>query len=400
MLLRAIKSFSLIRLPPRKKPSPSAEASPHYSGTAQLIAPIIPNNTADEIENTTEREESPVIYPHINTPQQREVSDETHNTLNQTSPDPEKVQNNNHLAAPETLAAHATTETFELYTKTDPLSSEKNPLIQQLELLPSPFAPSFVPSASSDCVSEIQLPEAGLFSHAEETVQALPIKNEIEIMQRKIWVRRPGASATLVTIHDDDLVDTVRDVILLKYANSLGRSIDSPDITLKICSREQANKNIPTERVLGPEEPIGQVLDLYYAGGQTIDEALVIEVPNRRTPKPSPKVGNHHHSISYPYYVEDQRPNEGAREYFPPMAIHSPHLSQHQPHPAQLNGPHLPHSMAVLTTGQLPALPSPGAHSTRKHGRPKYIRQHTSSPTILHSHQPTSAGKSKHLFHT
>ena len=44
---------------------------------------------------------------------------------------------------------------------------------------------------------------------------------------RKIWVKRPGSSATLVQIREDDLVDDVRDMILRKYANSLGRNFDA-----------------------------------------------------------------------------------------------------------------------------------------------------------------------------
>jgi osomolarity two-component system response regulator SSK1 len=197
-------------------------------------------------------------------------------------------------------------------------------------------------------------------------------------MPRKIWVKRPGASPTRVEVGPEDLVDNVRDVILLKYANSLGRNIDAPDITLKIISREQNNKNVAPERALGPEEHMGAVLETYYPGGQTIDEALIIEVAQRRTPKASPRSGNH--QVSY-YYADQYRPDDAAREYFPPMPLHSPHLAlvQHPNAPA--------HSMSVLTTGQLPPLPSPGSHG-RRHPRPKYGRQHTSSPTILHTVQP------------
>ncbi|KAJ9612386.1 Two-component response regulator SSK1p [Cladophialophora chaetospira] len=200
-----------------------------------------------------------------------------------------------------------------------------------------------------------------------------------DVMHRKVWVKRAGASATRVEVAEDDLVDNVRDVILHKYANSLGKSIDSPDIVLKILSREQNNKNVSAERPLGPEEPIGSTLDAYYPGGQTVDEALIIDVPQRRTtPRVSPRAGNHH----IYYYPEQYRPDEAAREYFPPMQVHSPHLA-HVPHPGSVS-----HSMAVLTTGQLPPLPSPGSHGQRRHVRPKYGRQHTSSPTILHTVQP------------
>lgn len=197
-------------------------------------------------------------------------------------------------------------------------------------------------------------------------------------MPKKIWVKRPGASPTRVEVAEDDLVDNVRDVILRKYANSLGRSIDSPDITLRILSREPHNKNIPAERTLSPDESIIQTLELYYPGGQTVDEALLIDVPARRTPRASPRAGNH--QIQY-YYASDQyRPDDAAREYFPPMPVQSPHLAhvQHQ------NS--IPHAMSILATGQPPLLPSPGSHTTRR--RPKYPRQHTSSPTILHTVQP------------
>lgn len=231
---------------------------------------------------------------------------------------------------------------------------------------------------------------ASLSTHS--SVPSLLFDHGFEIMQRKIWVKRPGASATLVAVKDDDLVDTVRDMILQKYANSLGRSIDSPDITLKIVSREQANKNIPIERVLGPEESIGRTLDLYYAGGQTIDEALVIDIPQRRTPKPSPRVGNHHPIPYHPYFLDDQhRPTEAAREYFPPMAVTSPHIGSHPQHPSQQTSQHMHNAMSLLAAGQIPPLPSPGGHSSRR--RPKYVRQHTSSPTIMHSHQANSNGK-------
>lgn len=199
-------------------------------------------------------------------------------------------------------------------------------------------------------------------------------------MRRKIWVKRAGGSATRVEVPDDDLVDNVRDAILNKYANSLGRTIDSPDIILKILTRDPSTKSLGNERTLGPEESIGSTLDDHFPGGQTIEEALIIDVPKARTPRPSPQPGNH--QIQY-YVPEQYRPDDAAREYFPPMALHSPHV-------AHIQGQH-GNSMAVLTTGQLPPLPSPGGHSSRRGHRPKYGRQHTSSPTILHSTQPNGA---------
>ena len=54
------------------------------------------------------------------------------------------------------------------------------------------------------------------------------------MMTRKVWVKRPGGSATLIPIDEDDLVDDVRERILRKYANSLGRQFDAPDLVLRV----------------------------------------------------------------------------------------------------------------------------------------------------------------------
>lgn len=205
------------------------------------------------------------------------------------------------------------------------------------------------------------------------------------MVSRKIWVRRPNASATLVTINEDDLVDDVREMILKKYANSLGRNFDAPDVTLRICPREPRQ-----ERTLGPEEPMCRTLDAYFPGEQTIDEALIIDVPLRRTPKPSPRSGG-----PVGYYHEDLRPGETGSEYFPPMPVPmvpSPHLPNSVPVPTMnvsTSSSHhsnsASHAISVLTTGHVPNLPSPGG-SRRHYSRPRAVRQHTSSPTILSGH--------------
>jgi osomolarity two-component system response regulator SSK1 len=202
------------------------------------------------------------------------------------------------------------------------------------------------------------------------------------MLHRKIWVKRPNASATLVQIREDDLVDDVRDMILKKYQNSLGRSFDAPDVTLRIVPRDAAARS--QDRTLGPEEEMCRTLDAYFPGGQTVHEALVIDVPQRRTPKPSPQVPvyyNHH---------DDHRNHQ--TEYFPPMpAVVNPSPAIADP---RLPLPHA-HSIAVLTNGgQLPALPSPGGtRRTLHHGgsRPKYPRHNTASPTTLTGGIPSSA---------
>lgn len=225
---------------------------------------------------------------------------------------------------------------------------------------------------------ETELPTESRAANLDYFTHNGPATISANMVSRKIWVKRPGASATLVSIHEDDLVDDVRDMILKKYANSLGRNFDAPDVTLRIVPRENRQ-----ERTLGPEEPMGRTLDAYFPGGQTVDEALVIDVPLRRTPKPSPQPNRS-------YYDEERRPAEAGSDYFPPMpvpAIPSPHLPTSLP-VANGQSNHHPslqtHSMAVLTTGHIPNLPSPGSVRRHHRERPRIGgRQHTSSPTVI-----------------
>ncbi|KAK6392362.1 hypothetical protein LTR65_003818 [Meristemomyces frigidus] len=235
------------------------------------------------------------------------------------------------------------------------------------------------------------LPTAAAFDYF---TPGLP--NMASMLHRKIWVRRPGASATLVQIREDDLVDDVRDMILKKYANSLGRTFDAPDMTLRIVQRaEQGQQRY--ERLLGPEEEMCRTIDSYYPGGQTVEDALIIDVPQRRTPRPSPKPYQHTSQQHASYAALDEyRPLENGTEYFPPMpAVVPPSVAQtagsHEsrasahPHHPSIVAPldHHQRSISILNTGQLPPLPSPGTTRRRHDARPKFPRQHTSSPTAI-----------------
>lgn len=212
-----------------------------------------------------------------------------------------------------------------------------------------------------------------------------PLDIVAKMAQRKIWVKRPNASPTLVIVNEDDLVDDVRGAILHKYGNSLGRSFDAPDLTLRICPREQPQR----ERILGPEEPICRTLDTCFPDGQRVDEALIIDIPARRTPRPSPR-------IQAGYYINDEgRPSEAAEGYFPPVGgIPSPHHTVTVQPPT--NGT-VPHSIAVIGTGHIPPIPSPGGTRPRvvreRTNRPRITRTQTSSPSYVAAH-PQGASNS------
>ncbi|KAA8641891.1 hypothetical protein EYZ11_002162 [Aspergillus tanneri] len=191
---------------------------------------------------------------------------------------------------------------------------------------------------------------------------------------RKIWVKRPGGSATLVPTAEDSLVDEVRDQVIMKYANSLGKTFDAPDITIRISPREGANKQATPERVLSPEEPLVPVVDTYFPGGQTVEEALIIDMPQRRTPKPSPR-----HSM----YYHHSEPGEHG-DYFPlmPVNVNVPTPPTHASNSSASVNAHPAPSISILTTGHAPPVPSPGGRTSRHTRRPPITRHATNSPTI------------------
>lgn len=196
--------------------------------------------------------------------------------------------------------------------------------------------------------------------------------------QRRVWVKRPGASATLITLPEDSIVDELRDHALRKYANSLGKQFDAPDLMVRIIPREGSSRQVFPERMLNPEEALFALLDQYYPGGQTADDALVIEAPQRRTPlKPSPRQTFYYHA----------EPGEHG-EYFPlmpvPALVGTPPAAG-QPGSSSSGGASAqqqqqPHSISVLTTGKVPPLPSPGSRTARPSRRPPFSRHITNSP--------------------
>lgn len=99
----------------------------------------------------------------------------------------------------------------------------------------------------------------------------------------KVWVRRPRSSPTRIQIPssvstpnsshsaielditDDFLVDDLREAILKKYPQSLGKHHDSADLTIHI-----------SERVLAPDESVVKILTEEYPNGQKSSEAWTI----------------------------------------------------------------------------------------------------------------------------
>jgi osomolarity two-component system response regulator SSK1 len=227
---------------------------------------------------------------------------------------------------------------------------------------------SLLPASHQNLISGLL--EQSLFSGLNDPQTAYAPVVADEMVQRRIWVKRPGGSATLVPCLEDALVDELRDQVIMKFANSLGRTWDPPDIVIRIAPREGSNRQTTPERLLSPEETLSSILDTYYPGGQKIEEALLIDAPTRRTPKPSPR-----HSV---YHHHNPEPGEHG-EYFPLMPAKVPTPPTH---PAAA-GPSTAPAISILSTGVAPPLPSPGRGASRHHRRPPLQRHTTNSPTIL-----------------
>ncbi|OAA63512.1 two-component response regulator ssk1p [Niveomyces insectorum RCEF 264] len=228
---------------------------------------------------------------------------------------------------------------------------------------------------------------------------------------RKVWVRRPGASATLVPFNTTDVVDDLREMLLRKYGNSLGRVYDAPDIVVRLIPREAQDG----ERVLDPDELMVRTLDVYYPGGQTIDEALIIDVPpppRHLSPYVSPRGGPPHavhlssaetaaaaatSAPAAPAYHDGYSAGGGGdqgTDYFGPGA-NPEYYSQGTPTAGS------DYAGATLATEAAYSRPASAAHQQQHHTQyysPSAGYQHNSSSHAQHyGHQPQRNHSGVHL---
>lgn len=196
----------------------------------------------------------------------------------------------------------------------------------------------------------------------------------------KVWVKRPNASPTAVTISELEIVDDVREAILIKYHNTLGRFYDAPDILLRIIPRGNSRSRSLLERILNPDEIAVRLMDEYYPGGQAADEALVIEVPQRRTPpaRPSPN-----HTQSYTYGSEPVHVPVEGQDYF----SHPVGSGHSQGTPGGGSTQHLGQA-PINQVSQIPG--SPGRRP--QHRPTMRPRMNTSSPTLQNPQVGASLG--------
>ena len=119
---------------------------------------------------------------------------------------------------------------------------------------------------------------------------------------KRLWVKRPNGSPTTILVHQNDIIDDVKLMIIQKYPNSLGREYDAADLIIKMDvhaklglpqpsttgnNRQRSSFSSPDKPVattlvsLEPDQNVWQLLDIYFPNGMSINNAFVIEEPER-----------------------------------------------------------------------------------------------------------------------
>ncbi|KAK9240774.1 hypothetical protein V1525DRAFT_447686 [Lipomyces kononenkoae] len=144
--------------------------------------------------------------------------------------------------------------------------------------------------------------------------------------RKRIWVRRPHGVATTVLVSSYDIVDDLKTALISKYATSLGRTHDAPDLSIRMShagtpsgqhsphgrrkrrgdavrrelaaaldphfvvhhhhhphqqqQQHAASSHEDDDRILQPDEVLFALLDKFFPTGMTMQDAFVVEVPD------------------------------------------------------------------------------------------------------------------------
>lgn len=131
---------------------------------------------------------------------------------------------------------------------------------------------------------------------------------------RRVWVKRQQGTPTTIIVHQNDIIDDLKQAVVNKYPNSLAREVDPADLTIKmnlqykpgqpnsvkkppfLLSSPDNLKNTqspisqtPTSNQphsttyscvnLEPDQNVWSILDHYYPNEMSIHEAFIIETP-------------------------------------------------------------------------------------------------------------------------
>lgn len=120
---------------------------------------------------------------------------------------------------------------------------------------------------------------------------------------KRLWVRQPNGAPTTILVHQNDIIDDVKLMVIEKYPNSLGKQADAADLLVRLdyhakmpsgqpasngASRQRSSFSSPDKTsgpvyiTLEPDQNVWSLFDMYFPNGMTMHQALIIEVAPER----------------------------------------------------------------------------------------------------------------------
>lgn len=204
---------------------------------------------------------------------------------------------------------------------------------------------------------------------------------------RRVWVRRPNGTPTTLMVHQNDIIDDLKQAVADKFPNSLGRVFDPADLSIKmdLQARHVANQKQSKKPAQRPEDPISpvyglvnlepdqnvwQLLDAYYPNGMGVNEAFLIETPEIQphlsvAHAPPRAVSNGH--IYHPTPIVHPRADRSTT----PLSVNTQYKSQYY----QLNNasPTGTKDRSILPATIKAKSPGPGNFHRRSHSNPPQL---------------------------
>ena len=151
---------------------------------------------------------------------------------------------------------------------------------------------SHIPTASSMQSIHHHHKQSSHSSIATHLTLPSPIKQSTG--PKRVWVKRPNATATTVFISENDIVDDFKGLILRKYPTTLARACDPADLVIK-CPIPKRNSTIILsnadhlgkanlnelsefdELILQPDESIYRIVEQHFPTGMAMKDAFIID---------------------------------------------------------------------------------------------------------------------------
>ncbi|KAK6201479.1 uncharacterized protein RJT21DRAFT_84983 [Scheffersomyces amazonensis] len=137
---------------------------------------------------------------------------------------------------------------------------------------------------------------------------------------RRVWVKKVNGTPTTLIINQDYIVDDLKQDIMYKFPNSLAKIYDPADLRIILVRNNQNRIN------LEPDQSVWTILDQYFPGGMTKNNAFLIEEPIPEVNEPHSNVSRGSiGSLSSPYDSVPQQQNST-------QLYHTAMSQQHYPH--------------------------------------------------------------------